>query len=192
MFKSYQNKFSYIVLITLIAIFCCGFCRTSSPNMTGVYWGAFDPPTGAHAAIIVAAVNDIPLKKLIVVVNNHQYKNYTYPLAIRMQLIGEIIQSNGLENVEILWQDDTHKIDFWALRKMTLDPLCAVAGYDSYKKWVDYSSPQERSAYDAIAVVPRGDDQPLLYDENAFILPINEIYKHVSSTQIRESLDSPK
>lgn len=70
----------------------------------------------------------------------------------------EIIQSTGLKNVELLWQDDTHKLDFSVLREINLDPLCAIAGYDSYKKWVDHSTPQERSLYDAIAVIPRGDE----------------------------------
>jgi nicotinic acid mononucleotide adenylyltransferase len=183
-----QWKMRLLLLICAIAISGFEFQDVSTRNMTGVYWGAFDPPTDAHEAIIVASVNDIPLKKLIVVVNNHHYKNYTYPLEIRLQLMNKIIKSNNLKNVEVLWQDDTHKIDFSALKEMTQGPLCAISGYDAYKKWVDTSSAQERSLYDAIAVIPRGDDSPILFDEMAFILPISPIYRHVSSTKIREAV----
>ena len=158
--------------------------QTSLNKMTGVYWGAFNPPTEAHAAIIAASLNNIRLKKLIVVVNNHSYKNYIYSIDVRLQLMREMIQSTGLKNVELLWQDDTHPLDFSALREMTLDPLCAIAGYDSYKKWVSNSMPL---LYDAIAVIPRGDEPPILFDDRAFILPIDSEHKHVSSTKIRNS-----
>src|ERR1700722_11170238 len=103
-------------------------------------------------------------------------------------MIREIIRSNNLENVELRWQDETHKLNFLALKEITQKSLCAIAGYDAYKKWVEYSTPHERSLYDAIAVIPRGDDSPILFDEIAFILPINSVYKHVSSTKIRASL----
>lgn len=180
-----KTKF-FIVLIGTLATLCFSFNHTQINNLTGVYWGAFNPPTGAHAAIIAASLKEIPLKKLIIVVNNHSYKNYAYPLEIRLQLMKEIIDSNDIEKVEVLWQDDANKIDFTALRKITSEPLCAIAGYDAYKKWIDYSTPQERSLYDAIAVIPRGDEIPVLFDEMAFILPINSIFQHVSSTKVRE------
>ena len=180
-----KTKF-FIVLIGTLATFSFSFNHTQINNLTGVYWGAFNPPTGAHAAIIAASLNEIPLKKLIIVVNNHSYKDYAYPLEIRLQLIKEIINPNDIEKVEILWQDDVNKLDFVALRKMTSAPLCAIAGCDAYKKWIDFSTPRERSLYDAIAVIPRSDDIPILFDEIAFILPINSIFQYVSSTKIRE------
>ena len=156
--------------------------------MTGVYWGAFDPPTQAHLAIITAVLhqNNIPLQKLIVVVNNHKYKNYTFPLERRMQIIAQIIQSKGLKNIELLWQNETHKLNFQTLKKWLQTPLCAIAGYDAYKKWTDLSSLQERSLYDAIAVIPRGDEPSILFDKTAFILAIDPIYKYVSSTKVKK------
>lgn len=181
-------RISFVLLACVVAMSVFGFSGTPLNHRTGVYWGAFDPPTEAHAAIIATAMNDIPLKHLIVVVNNHPYKNYTYPVEVRLQMIREIIRKNGSENVELLWQDDDHRLDFFALKEITKDPLCAIAGYDAYKKWVDYSTAQERSLYDAIAVIPRGEELPILFDEIAFILPIHSMYKHVSSTKVRASL----
>ncbi len=157
----------------------------------GIYWGAFDPPTVAHQAIIETSIKHIPLKKLFVVVNNQSYKNYTHLLHERMALIEEMLEEildlEDRKNVEILFQTDEDKINYRAIRLMVSEPLCAVAGYDSYKAWIASSAPEERALYDAIAVVPRGDDDPLLYDANAFLLPISEEYKYVSSSKIRES-----
>lgn len=151
-------------------------------GLTGVFWGAFDPLTAAHEAIILSSLTNIPLKRLVVVVNNHPYKTYAYSLDERLKVLQEFIQKHKLLHVELCSQDDVHKLDFTALRKMADGPLCAIAGYDSYKKWVKYSSPDERALYGAIAVVPRGDDPPLLFDAAAFLLPIDPIHKHVSST----------
>jgi nicotinic acid mononucleotide adenylyltransferase len=39
--------------------------------LNGVFWGCFDPPTLAHKAIALKALKDIPLKRLIIVINNH-------------------------------------------------------------------------------------------------------------------------
>lgn len=153
--------------------------------MTGVYWGAFDPPTAAHAAIIKASLQDIPLKKLIIVVNNHFYKNYTNSLETRLELMSQLIRSIGHPHIELTWQDNSHKVDFTSLSTKTSAPLCAIAGYDSYKKWVTYSNSDERRRYDAIAVVPRGDEEPILCDQKAFLLPIKSKYRHVSSTKVR-------
>lgn len=63
---------------------------------------------------------------------------------MRLQWIKEIIQSNGLQNVEVLSQDDKHKLDFLALREITSEPICGIAGYDAYKTWIQYSTPEER------------------------------------------------
>lgn len=160
--------------------------------MMGVYWGAFDPPTEAHIAIITAALNDPAIEKVLVVVNNHAYKNYTFPLGVRLRMMKKVIDKYGLKNVELLWQDDTHRLDILALRKMTNAPICAIAGYDAYKKWVDFSTPEERSSFDAIAVVPRDNDSPVLFDKITFILPINTKYRDISSTKLRAQLTSPE
>lgn len=182
-----KNVFYLLICVSVIVGFGFGFFPKQS--MTGVYWGAFDPPTSAHEAIITTSLNEIPLKELIVVVNNHSYKNYTFPLEKRLEWIKEIVRSNGLKNVEVLYQDDKHKLDFAAFKEMHVESICGIAGYDAYKSWIQYSTPEERALYDAIAVIPRGDDDPILFDKAAFILPINPVYKYVSSTAVRESLN---
>lgn len=169
-------------------MFALRYKSVSTHQMTGVYWGAFDPPTIAHEAIIKASLNDIRLKKLIVVINNHSYKEYTNSLENRLKLMSQVIQATGHNNFELTWQDNINKIDFASLRNKTSEPLCAIAGYDSYKKWVAYSRPEDRQQYDAIAVIPRGDEEPALFDEKAFLLPISSTYKDVSSTKVREAL----
>lgn len=175
----------------LLTIFCIfSLVVRLSGEMVGVYWGAFDPPTEAHKAIIEAALNEIPLEKVIVVVNNNKYKNYTFSLEDRIRLVRQMI--NVTDKVDIMWQDDSHKIDYAFLKKNVGDPLCAIAGYDSYLSWINYSSVSDRNQYACIAVVPRGDEKPILFDSNAFILRIDECYKHLSSTKIRELLKTTR
>lgn len=154
-------------------------------NAVGVYWGAFDPPTSAHYAIIEGALQNLKLKKLIVVINNNSYKEYAYPLIERKRIIESKIQENGLENVEILDQDDSRKINYSYLRQLTNDPLYAIAGYDAYIRWQKYSSDSERHEYNTIIVVPRGDKEPILYDQNAILMRIDSVYKNISSTEVK-------
>lgn len=184
---------NFIVLIMLLFSFQA--CLASEPinsekpkmkKMVGVYWGAFDPPTVAHQAIIIEALNKIPLEKIIIVVNDHGYKNYTYSLETRLELMRDILRKNRLTNVELLWQDEKQKIDYPALRRMTKMPICAIAGYDAYRSWIKHAAISERNRFDAIAVIPRGDETPLLSDSNAFLMPIGEIYKHVSSSKVKQ------
>ncbi len=175
-------SFGFIILIIII---CFNLKRTSEDGIVGIYWGAFDPPTEAHYAIITASMTQIPLKKLYLVVNNSSYKNYSLPLSERIQHIQSYIHKNGINNVEIISQDDIQKIDYTYLRKKTKSSLYAIAGYDSYLAWIKHTKPEERNLYDGIAVVPRGDDTPILIDKNAFLLPIDEKYKYISSTKVR-------
>lgn len=155
-------------------------------QMIGVYWGAFDPPTTAHEAILCAASKQLRFKKIIIVVNNHGYKNYTNPLDRRIELIRKIICSNCLKDVEVLSQDDANPMDYRVLQQIVDAPLCAISGYDAYHRWVEQSTSAERAQYSAIAVIPRGNQIPILSDLHAFLLPIHADYRHVSSTAVRQ------
>jgi nicotinic acid mononucleotide adenylyltransferase len=189
-----KTKMSKLILLSLGLFFMVYLCfdvytnskQKNESRMIGIYWGAFDPPTEAHRAIILASLKTIPLKKIFVIVNNHPYKVYDYSLEVRLHMIKQIMPMNR-ENIEILWQDDINKLNYPALRKRIEGPLCAIAGYDAYKAWLDFSKPEERALYDAIAVIPRGDEPPILFDDNAFLLPIDAAYKNVSSTKVREN-----
>lgn len=152
---------------------------------TGVFWGAFDPPTRAHQAIVEAVLAETWLCDLIIVVNNHAYKNYTHSLEERLLMMRDIVISHDVKKIIILSQDDKRPLHHQALAPMTPYPLCAVAGYDAYKKWLNHSSPEDRRLYGAIAVIPRGRDAPLLFDQQAFLLEIDASYRDVSSTQLK-------
>lgn len=156
-------------------------------RMVGVFWGAFDPPTRAHIAIIKAALSLSCISHLIVVINNHSYKEYTFPLAQRRELLIEEIGPGLLDKITILVQDDAQPADFSHLISISSLPLCAIAGSDAYIRWHSYSTSSERNLYTAIAVVPRGDQKTTLLDENAFLLPIDPILKDVSSTQQKQN-----
>ena len=154
-------------------------------SMIGVFWGAFDPPTKAHAAIINAALATPEIDHILIVINNHSYKNYFIPLEKRRELLFQMIGHYIPEKITLLYQDDEHPINFTELEKITSQPLCAIAGYDAYLKWTECSSSKERANYQAIAVVPRGDAHPNLFDESAFLLPIDSSLKHVSSSDYK-------
>jgi hypothetical protein len=83
-------------------------------------------------------------------------------------------------------------MNYQALSQRTSLPLCAIAGYDAYKKWAQYSHAEERGHYRAIAVVPRGDEPAILFDEQAFIMPIDHSLSHVSSSEKRRNTDAKK
>ena len=163
-----------------------------SSNKVGVYWGAFDPPTSAHYAIMEIAIQKLSLKELIVVVNNNSYKNYTHSLTERRKMIENKTKELGLKNIRILHQDDSAKINYLFLRQLTSDPLYAIAGYDAYHRWRESCAQYEGNNYDAIVVVPRGDEEPILLDENAFLLPIDPVYKYVSSSRVKNQNASLK
>lgn len=88
-----------------------------------------------------------------------------------------IAQKECLENVEVVWQDESHPIHFIALKKMTQAPLCAIAGMMLIRNGLQHSMPHERSCYEAIAVIPRGDDEPILFDKIAFFYPSTQNIK---------------
>jgi nicotinic acid mononucleotide adenylyltransferase len=187
-----KNKFvvlGCVVFSFILVTFAYIGSKAEKPKeMTGVYWGAFNPLTPAHEAIITTASSNHSIKKLFVVVNNNSYKNYSSPLEERIAKIQAFIEANHLKNVEVLTQDDANQVNDSYFKERKICPICAIAGYDSYRKWVKYSKEPERAQYDAIAVIPRGDAAPLLFDKKAFLLPIDPTYKYVSSTKMRESL----
>jgi len=144
----------------------------------GVYWGAFDPLHEAHLAIIKKALETF--HHLIIVVNNHSYKNYTYTLKERLAKIQTTAQA---PHMTVFVQDDLNPIDFKYLKKVTSSPICAIAGYDAYLNWIHQSTSEERLLYQGIAVIPRGHESPHLVDKNAFLLEIDPRHKHISSTK---------
>jgi nicotinic acid mononucleotide adenylyltransferase len=154
--------------------------------LIGVFWGAFDPPTKAHIAIIQAALALPFIHHLLIIVNNHSYKDYSLPLQDRKDALIKALKDISPQRLTLMNQDDDHPMNYAALEKISSLPLCAIAGYDAYTKWASYSNSKERSNYHLIAVVPRGDEEAKLFDAHAFLLPIDQTLKHVSSTQHKQ------
>ena len=152
-------------------------------SLIGVFWGAFDPLTKAHLEIISESLKNLPLERLIIVVNNHSYKNYTYPLNERIEKIHSALDLKNRDKIEILFQDDEHPVNYLTLETKAKKPLCAIAGSDAYLSWIEHSSKEERLLYAKIAVVPRGDAPFNLLDPNAVLLPIDKDCRYISSTK---------
>lgn len=188
--------FLFLLFICVCLLMVCFNKKNSFLNndkFTAIYWGAFDPPTNAHKAIIDAVLAHKSMNDLIIVINNHNYKKYTFSLENRKKFIEATISSiSTKKQIKILSQDDNHPLDYGALEKTASYPLCAIAGYDAYSRWMAYSSPNARSQYKAIAVIPRGGLPPDLFDPHAFLLNIDSIYKDVSSTQLKALSSSDK
>jgi cytidyltransferase-like protein len=146
----------------------------------GVYWGAFDPLTKAHKAIIEAALKKLNLKKLLIVMNNHGYKKYLSSLGKRKEVLSYWLKKEGLNAIEILSQEEGSPIDYQALLQIEKPPFVAIAGYDAYLSWKD------KSFWDSIAVVPRRGELPVLQEERAFLLEIEPKYKNISSSQVKK------
>ena len=150
---------------------------------TAIYWGAFDPLTSAHQAIIHAALELSLIRNLIIVINNHDYKKYTTSLETRKASIQFFVSSiTTPKTIQILSQDNQNPLNHQTLKQMTSHPLCAVAGYDAYHRWMTLSSTEDRAQYGAIAVIPRREQIPTLFDPHAFVLHIDPIYKNVASS----------
>ncbi len=148
--------------------------------MIGVYWGAFDPLTKAHKAIIETALQKLELTKLLIVINNHRYKNYAFSLEERKQALLVWLESQKLKTVEVLFQEEKAPLDYAALLQREKPPFVAIAGYDAYLSWKD------RGLWDSIAVIPRGGSLPVLQDKKAFLLEIEAEHQHVSSSQVKK------
>ncbi|MBS0585093.1 MAG: hypothetical protein JSR76_02185 [Verrucomicrobia bacterium] len=160
-----------------------------SRKYTAVFWGAFDPPTEAHYAIIAAVLAHQKIEDLIIVLNNHNYKNYLYSLEIRQQLLQSKYATEN--RVRFVWQDDQNEYRYERLQLLTRRPLCAVAGYDAYKQWLKNTDARElHRQYQAIAVVPRGDEVPVILSARTFLLKIDLRYRYISSTMMRAAFVS--
>lgn len=192
------SKIFFLFLISIgVSLLIVYFSKKNSfldnNKFTAVYWGAFDPLTNAHKAVIDAVLAHKSMHDLIIVINNHNYKKYTFSLENRQKLIENTISSiSTKKQIKILSQDDNHPLDYETLERITPHPLCAIAGYDAYSRWTAYSSSHERAQYKAIAVIPRGGLSPDLFDSHAFLLNIDPIYKDVSSTQLKALSSSDK
>jgi hypothetical protein len=120
-------------------------------------------------------------------VNNHSYKKYTASLEERKKALLQWLEGTSFSQIEVLSQDDKRPLDYSTLLKTEKPPFCAIAGHDAYLSWEKVSSKKERALWKAIAVVPRGSSEPVLQDENAFLLQIEKEHKHTSSSGLKKA-----
>lgn len=85
--------------------------------LIGVFWGAFDPPTKAHVAIIEKALVLPFIHHLIVVLNNNSYKEYAIPFETRKEELQAALAPLHLEKITLLEQDDAHPLNFAAWKR---------------------------------------------------------------------------
>jgi nicotinic acid mononucleotide adenylyltransferase len=90
--------------------------------------------------------------------------------------------------VKIASQSEVDPLDYFKIKTMGYTPLCAIAGYDSYKKWLEYSKQEDRSLYDKIVIVPPGGEVPVLQEENASLLAIERDCQGISSRLVKSLL----
>lgn len=153
-------------------------------EVAAVFWGAFDLATSAHFRIITVCLEKFPIDPLIIVVNNHSYKQYKFSLEVRMQRIWGNVSTTEQKRILLTSQDDCKKMGYEALVQITQKPLYAIAGYDAYRSWNAMSLAKDRALYHKILVIPRGNAKPHLFDAHAELLPIESCYRYVSSSSL--------
>lgn len=196
-----MRLFTPVILQAIYKIFFClvFFCVVSSasalqPPKYAVYSGSFDPPTLAHKAVIESILMDKSIERLYVVVNRYTSKTFKGSLQQRVKMVEMMFEDEPAksERLIVIVQDSPNKMtDYLVIKKILRSPLMLVTGQDSYVKSLNI--PEElRVKFDAIAVIPRGEDSSIdknKLEENVKVLNIDKKYIHVSSSLVRQMID---
>ena len=92
-------------------------------NLTGVYWGTFDPPTIAHGEIIKQSLGELELSNLVIVVNDNKTtgKDYNMPGKNRRETVRQTIESlvpaQDRKRISVLIQKDDAPISYETVKK---------------------------------------------------------------------------
>lgn len=140
-----------------IALLCAyAVLRANEAPMIGVYSGSFDPPTTAHYKIIMAALEEQKLNKLVLYVNQYGKKPYRAKVEERKKMLETMLgDKNNLISVFIQTNADK-RIDYRTIR----EPGCKLAliiGEDSYFKRLELPEIQKIPT-DKIIIIPRASD----------------------------------
>jgi nicotinic acid mononucleotide adenylyltransferase len=173
-----------------------------SAQNIGVCWGTFDPPTLAHFNIMLSAISQGRLDKLIVVVNdNTGPKHYHTPGVERAAMIRKMLWDNHHQRpieimqhtpIEIIVQNDAYKVDDKLVQELNPDAqIIPIVGQDSFITGAKYCK-----AYDKVIVAPRGENEEssLLstieeHDlTNIHLLDLSSRFLTVSSTAVRDEV----
>lgn len=110
----------------------------------GVYWGAFDPPTLAHTAIILQSFNIFNLSLIYIVINAYKGKCVTSNVDIEdrknmiLLALKEMNPNLEIEKIKIVSQT-AEEYNYDKLKKTlnSNDTLYAIVGADSFVKFHD-------------------------------------------------------
>lgn len=166
------------------------------PKNVGIYWGTFDPPTLAHLNIMLQAIEQGELDKLVVVINNKSgYKHYHTPGVDRLIMIRQmLLHSVAAEQINIVIQNDTQKYGVEEISQIFEDDrIIPVVGQDSFEKFAAYCK-----QYSEVIVAPRGDKESLTLQntihehelDNIRVLNLGRKYLEVSSSRVREEVNA--
>jgi cytidyltransferase-like protein len=166
----------------------------------GLYWGTFDPPTLAHLNVMLTAIEQGDLDRLIVVVNdNSGPKHYHTPGVSRAQMIIKMLLEHANNQtikkvpIEIMVQNDHFKIDEKLIGKLHPgSTVVPVVGQDSF-----VSSAKYCSKYHEVIVAPRDHNESELLKKtilehnlnNIRVLTLDSKYLTMSSTQVRNEIN---
>lgn len=178
-----------LFFIHILALIYLNICSCSEIKF-GIYSGTFDPPTIAHNHIIRTVIKHLNLEKLYVFVNKNGKKNYKCSARQRVEMLENML-SDIKDKVIIIDQCSDKKYqDYLILKKCIHQPIVCITGYDSYVSRLLIPI-EDRIKFDAIAIIPRIDEQGSLVEleKIAFMIPLDQtILKNVSSTEVRKKL----
>jgi len=167
--------------------------KVEAKSSIGIFWGTFDPPTLAHRNMMVAAIKQCNLAKLIVAINDNAKTKKTYktPGNQRKKMLRSMLEAEYKNKMVVLCQTDFFDLSYAAVKKFFPESkLIALVGQDSFEAYKNYIKP-----YDQVLVVPRGDthaqlakDIALLGLTNVTILQIDKKYLNMSSTAVRAAV----
>ncbi|KTD65706.1 nicotinate-nicotinamide nucleotide adenylyltransferase [Legionella spiritensis] len=161
----------------------------------GLYWGTFDPPTRAHLNIMINAITQGALNKLVIVVNNNTgEKHYHTPGEDRAAMIRGMLKGLRLDaDVEIMIQTDKRLVNDKLIAALNDGAqVVPVVGQDSFEKAAGYCR-----HYKEVIVAPRGEREEKKLQQimaihqltNITILAMEARYLTVSSTTVRQQID---
>ena len=150
--------------------------------MTGLFGGAFDPPHNGHVALARAALERLPLERLLVLVNTAPgHKEVVTPADARFRLAA--LAFGGLPRTSV--ERDPHPFTVDLLRARPFQDPILVIGADEWKAFATWKEPEEVLRRTRVAVAARDGHASLegADGERVRVLPFDS--PPVSSRDIR-------
>ena len=150
--------------------------------MTGLFGGAFDPPHNGHVALARAALERLPLERLVVLVNTAPgHKEVVTPADARFRLA--VLAFGALPRTTVERDDHPFTVDL--LRARAFEEPMLVIGADEWRAFGTWKEPDEVLRRARVAVAARDGQAPLegVDGDRVRVLPFES--PPVSSRDIR-------